>query len=81
VHPNASSVRIHLRRAIGRAGLPLEINLRRAIKVHVTDLIASWGHCGTNRRHTKGHVSPITKLYETYFKVSHRRFDCWLGPL
>jgi hypothetical protein len=34
------------------ARLPLRKNSRRALTSSIADLIASWGHCGTNRRHT-----------------------------
>jgi hypothetical protein len=67
-------IRIHLRRVLLRAHLLLEINLRRAIRVYVTDLIAGWDHYGTNRR-------PITMKSETRFNIARRRFDFRLGPL
>jgi hypothetical protein len=57
----ASLIRIHLRRALGRAYIPLQSNSRCALKTPVADLIAGWGHCGTNRRHANSRASPITK--------------------
>jgi hypothetical protein len=72
---NASSIRIHLRRAhvsLHRVRLPLEINLRRAIRARITDLIADWGHCDTNTRRAKGCTSPITKKSETRFNLARR---------
>jgi hypothetical protein len=69
-----SSIRIHLRRAIVSTRLSLEINLRYA-RVHITDLIADWGHYGTNRRCAKGgggRTSPISKKSEMHFNLPHR---------
>jgi hypothetical protein len=69
-HLGASSIIIHLRRALVRARLPLEISPRHAIKVHVVDLIVGWGHYDTNRRRATGRASPITKKFETRFNVA-----------
>jgi hypothetical protein len=69
---NAFLIRIHLRHALCRAHLPLEINLRCAIKVRVTDLITGYGHCGTNRRCAKDRASPITEKSEMHFNLARR---------
>jgi hypothetical protein len=71
--PGTSPIRIHLRHALVSTRLSLKINPRRA-RVHVTDLIAGWGHYDTNRRHTIGDVSLIIK------KARHQ-FNYRLGPL
>jgi hypothetical protein len=68
--PGASPIMIHLRRALVRARLPLEINPRHAIRVCIVNLIAGWGHYDTNRRRATGHTSPITKKFETRFNVA-----------
>jgi hypothetical protein len=81
VRSGTSPIRIHLRRALVRACLILEINLKRARRARVTDLITGWGHCDTNRRRAKGHTSLITKKSKTCFNLTRRQFDCWLGPL
>jgi hypothetical protein len=57
----ASPIRIHLRRALGRACLPLEINPRCAIRTRVDDLIAGSGHCDTNRIHAKVAHLPLQR--------------------
>jgi hypothetical protein len=67
---DASQIRIHLRRALYRVCLPLEINLRRTIRACFTDLIAGWSHCATNTRHAKGRASPITKKFEMLFNIA-----------
>jgi hypothetical protein len=74
MRPSASSIRIHLRRA-------LCWNLRRDIRSCVVNLIVGWGHSGTNTRHAKSSASPITKKYETRFNLACHRFDCRMGPL
>jgi hypothetical protein len=45
--------------------LSLQRNPRRVIKMHITDLIAGWGHCDTNRRRAKGRASLIVKNFKT----------------
>jgi hypothetical protein len=59
MRPGASRIRIHLRRALVRARLLLEINLKHARSTHVADLIIGWDHYNTNRRRTKGRAWPI----------------------
>jgi hypothetical protein len=44
-----------------RVRLPLDINLRSAIRICVADLIASWDHYDTNRRRAKGCTSPLQR--------------------
>jgi hypothetical protein len=52
VCPSTSLIRIHLRHVLVTACLQIEINPRRVIRACVADLIGSWCHCNTNRKHT-----------------------------
>jgi hypothetical protein len=69
-HPGVSLIMIHLR------CVHYKSHLRRALRVCVTDLIADWGHYGTNTRRAKGRTSPITNKSETLVSLAGRRFDC-----
>jgi hypothetical protein len=68
-----SLIRIDLRRVLGRAHLTLQSNLRRALRVCVTNWITGWGHCGTNRRHT---LSDACLLFD----APHGHPGCQLYP-
>lgn len=47
---DTSVIRIYLRHVLDRVCLSLQSNSRCALRKRVTDLIAGWDHCDTNRR-------------------------------
>jgi hypothetical protein len=69
-----SLIRIHLRRTLDRACLPLQSNSRCALRACMANLIASWHQCDTNRRRAKGHMSPIMYKSETRRKRMRHQF-------
>jgi hypothetical protein len=73
----ASPISIHWRRASLERVSHFDNHLRRASKVHVTDLITGWAPIALIRD-----MSRVTrKESETLFILARRRFNCRLSPL
>jgi hypothetical protein len=79
--PGASPISIHGRCTKLERVFDYKTHLRRALMVHVTNLILGWCPCGTNMRRAQGHKSPITLKSKTCIILAHRRFNCRLGSL
>jgi hypothetical protein len=81
VRPSMSLISIHWICALLERVSNYGTHPRRASKVRVTNLIASWGPYGTNMRCARGRASLITNESETLFILARHRFNCHLEAL
>jgi hypothetical protein len=70
-----SLISIHWRHVKSECVADYKSHLRRALRVHISNLIPGWALYDTNTRHAQDCMSSITKKSETCFILERRRLN------